>query len=263
MPTLLYHPAGWRSAKKLAAALNIKRTKHSKPPTSPVDVLIRWGSAAKVPNVATEINPRASLVGYKGRNGQMEAFTKADVPCPNFTTSPTAAAAFGDVMYHGSTNGKPKMSGRGLKKVKGSAAKSLDPKLFVQFIPKHRQFRVHVFDGLATRTREIIHVSELSGQPGSMAFKRNEGVRTQDIWNYGNGFRYMVVQGQRPNGVIPAAKAAVAALKLDFGAVDIITTKEGEVYVLEVNTAPGLGPLTLEWYTEHLTHRIAQLQETL
>jgi glutathione synthase/RimK-type ligase-like ATP-grasp enzyme len=43
--------------------------------------------------------------------------------------------------------------------------------------------------------------------------------------------------------------AAVSALGLDFGAVDIIwNEREDKCYVLEVNTAPGLQGSTLENY---------------
>ena len=45
-----------------------------------------------------------------------------------------------------------------------------------------------------------------------------------------------------------AAIKAVEALDLDFGAVDIIETRQGEIFVLEVNTAPGLEGKTVESY---------------
>lgn len=44
---------------------------------------------------------------------------------------------------------------------------------------------------------------------------------------------------------------AVSALGLDFGAVDILFNKDTlAIYVLEVNTAPGLSDITLEFYTD-------------
>ena len=49
------------------------------------------------------------------------------------------------------------------------------------------------------------------------------------------------------------AKSAVAALGLDFGAVDLGVTEEGRVVVLEVNTAPSLdNPNTAACYAERL-----------
>ena len=49
-------------------------------------------------------------------------------------------------------------------------------------------------------------------------------------------------------GVVPQAVGALAALRLDFGAVDVITDGESMSYILEVNTAPGLINETAEWY---------------
>ena len=58
-------------------------------------------------------------------------------------------------------------------------------------------------------------------------------------------------------GVVEAPEAseealkAVAALGLDFGAVDIMyNARENKYYVLEVNTAPGLAGTTLEGYAK-------------
>jgi D-alanine-D-alanine ligase-like ATP-grasp enzyme len=44
--------------------------------------------------------------------------------------------------------------------------------------------------------------------------------------------------------------SAVNTLGLDFGAVDLIVAKDGRVYVLEVNTAPGIEGITLEKYVK-------------
>ncbi len=43
-----------------------------------------------------------------------------------------------------------------------------------------------------------------------------------------------------PSGLLNLGCHAVSALGLDFGAADIIQDKHGKLYVLEVNTAPGL-----------------------
>jgi D-alanine-D-alanine ligase-like ATP-grasp enzyme len=51
-----------------------------------------------------------------------------------------------------------------------------------------------------------------------------------------------------------AAIKAVSAVGLDFGAVDFGTDKEGNVWLLEVNTSPGLQGMSasIAAYREHL-----------
>lgn len=85
-----------------------------------------------------------------------------------------------------------------------------------------REYRVHVIAG------KVIKTSEKMGGSGS--------VRT-----HANGWRFaspeLPVTSRR--AVSSAAKAAVASLGLDIGAVDVIQV-DGRPYVLEVNSAPSL-----------------------
>ena len=59
--------------------------------------------------------------------------------------------------------------------------------------------------------------------------------------NYDNGFAFELVKAENlPMAAIELAGKAVAALGLDFGAVDILQSTDDRFYVLEVNTAPGV-----------------------
>lgn len=68
--------------------------------------------------------------------------------------------------------------------------------------------------------------------------------------NHANGFIFAHEGVDIPDDVKELAVGAVAALDLDFGAVDLIQTKMGKWYVLEVNTACGLAGTTLKKYAE-------------
>jgi hypothetical protein len=112
---------------------------------------------------------------------------------------------------------------------------------YVEYAPKEVEFRVHVFCG------RIIKISE----------KRRDGGGDYDpvCWNLGSGWTFMNPSNETP----PAAYQAVAAVmvhKLDFGAVDIMMSAEGEAFVLEVNTAPGLHEHSLEIYGEALREEL-------
>lgn len=113
----------------------------------------------------------------------------------------------------------------------------IDAPLYSQYIFKVREFRVH-----ATRDKAFA---------SHMKIKDPKSVEPPKSWkvrSYSNGFIF-----QRNNVPASAARDAlavqsVAALGLDFGAVDIIEDKYGKFYVLEVNTAPGIEGQTTPAY---------------
>lgn len=115
-------------------------------------------------------------------------------------------------------------------------------KLYVEYIPKQSEWRVHVFNGSVIDIQRKARNREVPDE------KVNWHVRT-----HANGFIYMrgdVDQYNEDfiNQLKEYALKTINQLKLDFGAVDIILTKQGRIYVLEVNTAPGLEGTTLENY---------------
>jgi hypothetical protein len=109
-----------------------------------------------------------------------------------------------------------------------------------------REFRVHVF-----REAAIIYQEKLP----------RKGVQQHPYIRSSNrGWRLVKCKNPFPNGslAIPAVQA-VAALGLDFGAVDVLMDPTGHFDVVEVNTAPGLNEqkasryakAMVEWDREH------------
>lgn len=102
---------------------------------------------------------------------------------------------------------------------------------FMQFIEADREYRVHIFRGKSIRISEKeFFINEdgkrdyITKKPGDIKLRR----------------------------VRKAAKQAVEAVGLDFGAVDILARGDdnAEVFVLEVNAAPGLGGSMPRVYAE-------------
>lgn len=59
--------------------------------------------------------------------------------------------------------------------------------------------------------------------------------------NYGNGFDFSGLERDEiEDGLIDVSRKAIAALGLDFGAVDVLRKEDGTYVVLEVNSAPGV-----------------------
>lgn len=118
--------------------------------------------------------------------------------------------------------------------------------LFVKYIPKVAEYRVHVFNGA------VIDVQRKRKSREALA---NEEVNPR-IRNHDNGWVFTRENCTINDTIVGRAIGAVSALGLDFGAVDIIVSRNGTVYVLEVNTAPGLEGTTVTNYTNAIVSLI-------
>lgn len=95
---------------------------------------------------------------------------------------------------------------------------------FSSYVPVETEFRVWVFRDLHLDTYEKV-------------MKRETEYRYIGR-NFRNGFEFQKTE-QREAATWQAV-SALKALKLDFGAVDMVLGEDGKIYVLEVNTAPGV-----------------------
>lgn len=111
--------------------------------------------------------------------------------------------------------------------------------MYVQYIKKQDEYRIHVTFG------EVIDVQEKRQR------KDYDGDTDFQVRNHHTGWVYCREDIKEPAGMRAMAIATVARLGLDFGAVDIIhNAKSNSCYVLEVNTAPGLEGATIEKYAQ-------------
>jgi hypothetical protein len=128
--------------------------------------------------------------------------------------------------------------------------------LYTAYIPKHAEYRVHVgYKGNGAEILDDYKVIDITKKA-----RRTDVPDDQVNWrirNYDNGFTFaregIDLAEPTVQRVIDQAKRAVQALGLDFGAVDVVvqSNRERSVYVLEVNTAPGMEGTTLERYVQY------------
>lgn len=109
--------------------------------------------------------------------------------------------------------------------------------LYTKYIFKDKEFRVHVVAGNVVDTQRKIK-------------DPNQEVKTWKVRSHQNGFIFARNNISSSLDRDTLATSAVAALGLDFGAVDIVEDKHGCFFVLEVNTAPGLEGQTIESYAK-------------
>lgn len=244
-----YKPAS-KSAKMLAAALGGKRIYYGlkRPINLTTDFVINWGNTTRKGWFSTCL----FMLNLPGMvwlaSNKLEAFKKLkehEVPHPEFTTDATVAKGWWDngdtVIVRAVLNGH---SGRGIVVYKKGTESDqyhmglgfpISAPLFVRYIPKKHEYRVHVFKG------EVIDVQQKR--------KRTAIEANYQIRSHANGWVFCREGIVEPAPLRDVAVAAVGALGLDFGAVDIIhNTKHNKLYVLEVNTAPGLEGATIQNY---------------
>lgn len=236
---------GSASAKKLSNALDGKVLKRvgSKYKPKKGDVVVNWG-AGELPdyNPAFVLNQDVRVAGCK--LATFKALEESgDVRIPDWwdnrdSITDEAYPVFCRTKLRGH-------SGDGIV-IANSVDELVDAPLYTKYIKKKDEYRVHVLRDRAFFVQRKARKHDVENP--------NWKVR-----NIAGGFVFAEVpgpDGNRKNFECPAdainqAVAAVAALGLDFGGVDVIwNEKEKQAYVLEINTACGLEDRTADKYQE-------------
>lgn len=170
------------------------------------------------------INNPEFVYGAVNKQLALETLQASEIPTPLITESDALTAVLegekviGRKMFHSKGRGfymASTESGIRLAKKRGATH-------FLKYIEDAEEFRVHIVNGMS------IKVSQKIFPEGTV--RRN--ARFGATFEYPEDFHHKKTLRKW-------AKESVKALGLDFGAVDLLY-KEGEFYVLEVNTAPCL-----------------------
>jgi len=239
---------GSKSASALAAALNVRQIRHegSKFVGSQGKTVLNWG-ASELPDQVRRCKVLNSAGAVALAGNKLNTFTRLQqqgVSIPEYTG--TQDVAIGWLEKGNCTVVARKVltghSGVGIE-ILEKGLDFVEAPLYTKYIPKDREYRVHVFKG------QVIDVQRKVKDP-------DREVTDWKVRSHGNGFifvrnddqgrpyRDLLEQSTRANALL-----AVQALGLDFGAVDIIWNKRRNTsYVLEVNCAPGLEGQSVEVY---------------
>lgn len=202
-------------------------------------IVINYGSSSLPPEVlkCRVINNPRAVSKAANKLSSFKAMAEYGVSVPRFTEYAREALGWDStvVVRHKLTG----HSGEGIELFAINGGRDIPPApLYVEYIKKKEEYRVHVFMG------EVIDVQRKARKLDVPDEEVNWQVRNLD-----GGFIYAREGVELPEEAHLQAIAAVEALGLDFGAVDIIWNERSDTYyVLEVNTAPGLTGTTLEKY---------------
>ena len=196
--------------------------------------IINWGNSNPIEaqhNVRVVNNPAAISVAVN-KSSALSAMQAAGVRVPTFTREAPQDHRGIWLARHSLTGS----GGNGIQVVREGEPMP-DAPLYVQYVRKTAEYRIHVAFGTVFMCQ--------------FKLRRADNEQTADqklIRNHDNGW----VFAPRPVDELPLtvkeeAIKAVAALGLDFGAVDMIICKREDLpYILEVNTAPGIESPTLK-----------------
>ena len=233
-------------------------------PTSPrqnpdSDVIINWGNSTLPQNfhwLDKDLNHPNAVKIATNKFLTFQRLQLTNIPTPEWTENHEMAldwaAAGHTVVVRHRVNAH---SGEGISlftpddDIRG--VELPDAPLYVKYKKKRSEYRVHVFNG------RVIDVQEKRKQTD---FDRND--LQSKIRSHSNGWvfcrEYLSPYSTRLGEI---ATQAIAAIDLDFGAVDIIyNQREDTYYVLEVNTAVGLEGSTVRIYADAITEYVEGLQ---
>lgn len=223
------------------------------------DTIINWGNSrfndTRVFGQARVLNAPEAIRRASMKTDAMAAMSAAGVPIVESTTDRSVAQGWmdsGSLVYartvlQGHSGEGIVMAHRNPSEVNGvgNAFTVQDTlpqaRLYTKGIyQQRREFRIHVMNGTVT------YVQQKKRADGAQERPEYSNV----VRNYHTGWIYASSDIRPSDAALRAAVDAVTALGLDFGAVDVITRRDN-VWVLEVNTAPGLQGTNLSTYAEN------------
>lgn len=242
-------------ATKLARALRCLRVSPENKGVPRRSNLLNWGCSI-VPNW---FDPRLhNWIGNRpqdiktisNKTHMFKAMTRAGVRCLDATDSKAEAQRWlddGHTVYQRAV--LTGHSGAGISVVEKGGALD-DVPLYTKAIRKRfSEFRVHVFGGKVICVQRKRQMSTETAKERGVVLP-DKKLRTA-IRTYGNGWVFCVNDVDEPAGLRPIAIDAMNAVGGVMGAVDILTTKDGENIVIETNSAPALrSPTVLRAYRD-------------
>lgn len=226
--------------------LKMRKSKYKK---RPKHTLINWG-CSEDDGREYDLNKPWAVRLAANKLLTFEALSHAEVKIPEYTESKDIANKWLDnckVLARDTAKGR---GGVGITLFKIGQEIDKDYKFYVKYYKKQREFRIHVFNG------NVIFEQEKLKKRGADVDKY---IRSHDRgWCFAfNHLRDSPV----PDCVREQATSAVAALGLDFGAVDIGWNADSGACVFEVNTAPGLEKSSLKMYVDAIKQFAENVRE--
>lgn len=256
---LLYHKKTRPTGRAIAEGLGFSHGTDPNAIPADTDVVIRWGNAKRIAFQGRILNSGRSIMLAGDKLETLRKLQAEGIPCVQFATNfddarwPEIWAArkrrgFGGkdicLLVTRDNGGTPLLvrDGGNTPTTQGEAELALaEAEFFTKWINNDREYRLHVANGEIIRYQRKYYVGD-----GPQLELR--------VQNHANGYVFKQPHNRLRSERFECATRAVAALGLDFGAVDLIvdnsTGRYGTATVLEVNTAASCSPKTRDAYVE-------------
>ncbi len=221
-------------------ATKVRRDGNYRPKNN--DLIVNWGNS-HIPNWIDKaiemgcsiLNNPLAVKRASDKLATLRTLKNAGVSTVEFTTSTEEALEYPVVVARTILNGN---SGEGIRIINTDSLDRLpEAPLYTKFIPQKAEYRVHVFKD------NVISYAKKEREDGDTPTEEQSMVRSHN-----NGWIFRRKGLRRLERVESIARVAINALGLDFGGVDVVMDMEGNVHILEVNTAIGMEGATLEAY---------------
>lgn len=213
----------------------------------PTDIIINWGNPPQRQWEGTveTLNKRENVALAIDKLDALTKFKEANVRCPKFTQDYEEARGWSESHAVVGRSLLRSFQGRGIAFTdRGVAPATADAQgrrcvLWTRYVPKREEWRVHVFKG------QVIGVAQKK--------RRRDANVDSHIRSWDNGWVYAIHDLDPPEDLSVVGIAAVQALGLDLGAVDVVwNERKNRCTVLEVNTAPAIENSTVIKYADSI-----------
>jgi glutathione synthase/RimK-type ligase-like ATP-grasp enzyme len=221
------------TGKALKLALNGKRKKTNR--RARCDLFIRWGSTEQFNNTNSvkELNSLESVNRTVNKLSMLQCLKGSGIPTPDFNTDLSLIDNFKD-----DTGNLYIRSKLGVVRYASDYCPIRDSYYSKPIPLKRREYRVHVFNGKVIGIYEKVPLSE--GRPALFKSDTCRFVRCDpNISRVDQNAQQICIQ-------------AVNALGLLCGGVDLIRDKNKNVFVCEVNSAPGLNSSNIQRWVDEI-----------
>lgn len=225
------------TGKAIAAKLNALRKRTDK--KARCDILLRWGSLEGFTRLKTklELNSREAVGNSVNKLTMLKLLREAGVQTVDYHFDPEMVGNYLD--KHGMQYIRSKS---GVVRYANDFNPSRDAYYSRPVKYKRREYRVHVFNGKVIGIYEKVpHLAGAENRPKLFKSDTCSFVRCDpEVCR--------VKPAQQEQCIL-----AVQTLGLLFGGVDLIRDKDGNCFISEVNSAPGLNSQMIEKYIQEIT----------